>query len=698
MPSPAHDDRSRSTERVASPDRSDEPVAKRVAHTWQRPTGPVDDPWAWLLDRDDPDTVGYLTAENDHTELWFSDHRPMIDELFDEIRSRVQETDDAVPVRKGPWWYSARTVEGLAYPIHTRGSSAAGATDVVLLDENVEADGHDFFDLGVFDVSPDHRIAAWSVDTDGGERYTVRFRDLDGGVDLDDVLEGTNGWGGSAWSTDATTWFYLVPDDQMRPHQVWRHVVGTPQSDDVMVFDEPDERCFVGVGLTRSERLVVIESSSKTSSQAWLLDASDPTGPLHLVRARAEGVEYGVDDWGDRLVVLTNLDADDFRVMTAPEHAPDQWTEFVAHVPGRRITAIEPFASHLAVHEWADAQPRITIVDRDGRAAPLDLGELAAQPHDVEFDANPEWETSTIRIAYRSLTVPNSVYDVDVTTGERTLLKRQPTPNTDLGAYVSERMWATASDGTRVPIDVVRHRDTEPDGSNPCVVYGYGSYEASMPPWFSVARLSLLERGWVWALVHPRGGGELGRRWWNEGKLLTKRNTFTDTLACVEHLGATGWAHPGRVVLRGGSAGGLLVGACITMRPELFAAAVAEVPFVDVVSTMSDPSLPLTVTEWDEWGDPRTEPFASYMASYSPYDNTTAREYPALYVTAGLNDPRVSYHEPAKWVAKLRAVRTNRLALLLKTEMGAGHGGPSGRYDQWRDEATTLAFILAVTP
>ncbi|MEY2957951.1 MAG: hypothetical protein RLZZ01_519, partial [Actinomycetota bacterium] len=313
---------------------------------------------------------------------------------------------------------------------------------------------------------------------------------------------------------------------------------------------------------------------------------------------------------------------------------------------------------------------------------------------DVEFGPNEVWDTGVVRLTHQSLTTPARVLDVDVRTGATTVVKQTPTPNVELANYVSERRWATAVDGTQVPVDVVRHVDTPFDGTAPCCVYGYGSYEVSMPPWFSVARLSLLDRGFVWALVHPRGGGELGRQWYLDGKLLNKRNTFTDTLAVCDHLVDTGVAAPDRLAIRGGSAGGLLVGACVTMRPDRFAAAVAEVPFVDVVATMSDPTLPLTVTEWEEWGDPRSEPFASYIASYSPYDNTVPGPYPALYITAGLNDPRVSYHEPAKWTAKLRSVRTDDRPLILRTEMGAGHGGPSGRYDAWRDEARVLTFLL----
>lgn len=670
-----------------------EPVAPQRPHTWQRPTGPADDPWAWLRDRDDPATITYLEAENAYADDWFGQHGTLVDEIFGEIKSRVQETDLSAPVRHGPWWYVTRTEEGRSYPIHCRGRTELTATDQVLLDENVEADGHEYFAIHAFDVSPDHSVLAWSSDIDGSEQYTMRFRSLapaDGAPvgDLADVLEGTT-WGGTAWSADGHVLFYVTADEQQRPSTVWRHRMGTPQSDDVVVFDETDERFYVHVSLSRSDEWVVIESSSKLSSEVLLVPAAAPDQPATVAVPRRDDVEYSLDHWGDQWVVLTNLDAVDFRVMTAPLERPAEWTELVAHRPGRRILSIDAFAGHLVLHEWADAQPQARILFRDGTERVVHGGD---EPHDLELDANPEWVATTLRYGYQSLTTPASVYEEDVRTGERRLLKQTPVPGVDLSRYVAERQWATAADGTQVPVDVVRLASTPVDATAPLAVYGYGSYEASMPPWFSVARLSLLDRGFVWALVHPRGGGELGRQWYLQGRLEHKRNTFTDTIACVEHLVANGWAHPQRVALRGGSAGGLLVGACITMRPDLFRAAVAEVPFVDVVTTMSDATIPLTVTEWEEWGDPRTEPAASYMLSYSPYDHTTARAYPALLVTAGLNDPRVSYHEPAKWVAKLRAVRTNDATLLLRTEMGAGHGGPSGRYETWRDEARMLAF------
>ena len=675
------------------------PVAKQIPFEWQRPTGAASDPWAWLRNCEDPDTIAYLEAENRYADEFFATHSTFVETVFEEIKSRVLETDLEAPVRKDTWWYTSRTEEGKSYPIHCRGASRETATDSVLLDENIEADGHEYFSLGAFAVSPDHRLLAWSSDTDGGERYTMKFRDLSTGAELADTLTDT-AWGGCAWSVGAGTdsdalWvLYVKPDEAMRPFQVWRHCMGTDQAADALVFEDLDERFFVSVDLTRSDQWIVIESSSKLSSEVALIAASDPTATPAIVRPRADDIEYHLDHWGDRFVIVTNLEAEDFRVMTAPVDAPSQWTEFLAHEAGRRIVGAEPFATHLVVHEWHEAQQRLRVLWADGREHVIDLG---LEPHEVELESNPEWHTTTVRFSYQSFTTPASVFEEDLITGTRTLLKQKPVPGVDLSRYTATREWAVAPDGTSVPVDVMRLSDAVANSSAPCVVYGYGSYEISLPPWFSVARLSLIDRGWTFAVVHPRGGGELGRRWYLDGKLLSKVNTFSDTIACCEHLAASGWAASGRLALRGGSAGGLLVGACINMRPDLFASAIAEVPFVDVVSTMSDPSLPLTVTEWEEWGDPREEPSASYMLSYSPYDNLGPHNYPAIYVTAGLNDPRVSYHEPAKWVAKLREIRGNDVPLVFKCEMGAGHGGPSGRYEMWRDEARVIAFLAATT-
>ena len=659
----------------------------------------AEDPWAWLIDREDPDTIAYLEAENAYAAQYFADpaRAALIETIYEEIKSRVQETDLSVPVHHHGWWYVTRTLEGKAYPVFCRSAQpdVPDSPESVILDCNAEADGLEYFDVHAVEPSPDHTLLAWSCDVDGSEKYTLRVRDLSTGSDLADELTDTSSWGGVAWSADGQWLFYARPDDQMRPHEIWRHRLGSPATDDVLVINEPDERFYLGVGSTRSERWVMIVAGSKTSGETWLIPADDPTAAPVVVRPRAEDVEYNVDDWGDQLVIVTNLDAPDFRVMTATHDEPGAWTELVAHEAGRRITAAEPFAGHLVLHEWNDAQTRVRVLRRDGTIDVLDFGD---EPHDLELGANPEWDTTALRLSMQSLTVPTSVYDHDVVTRERTLRKQTPTPGVDLTKYVATRSWATAPDGTQVPVDVVRHVDTPTDGTAPVVVYGYGSYEYSMAPWFSVGRLSLLDRGGAWALVHPRGGGELGRSWYLDGKLLNKRNTFTDTLAVVDHLVEQGFGDGARIGIRGGSAGGLLVGACITMQPERFASAVAEVPFVDVINTMSDPTLPLTVTEWEEWGDPREEPYATYMQSYSPYDNTVAApmSYPAIFVTAGLNDPRVSYHEPAKWVARLRSVGAGTThPLVMRTEMGAGHGGPSGRYEAWREEARALTFLLS---
>ena len=650
-----------------------------------------------MRDVDDPALIEYLEAENDAATQFFAPHADTIETVFDEIRSRVQETDMSTPVEFGPWWYVTSTTEGMSYPVHHRGPTAELATETVLLDENVEAEGHEFFDLGAFDMSMDHGLVAWSMDTAGDEHYTLRFRDLTTGAELEDRIDDTAN-AGVAWSSDGRWVFYVTADAQERPAAVWRHRLGTPRGDDVCVFDETDERFFVGIGTTRSEAWIVIHSASRTSADARLIRTDRPTDDPAVVMPRRDGVEYGIEHWGDSFVMHTNDEAVDFRLLVADDDAhtddPAAWTELVAHQPGRRILGADAFEHHLVIHEWADAQPQLRILFRDRSERVIDVGH---EPHDIEPTANPQWSTELVRFTVQSLTTPTSLYDEHVSNGDRTLLRRIPTPTVDLAQYTAERVWADADDGTLLPIDIVRRIDTALDGTAPGVLYGYGAYEVSLPPWFSVARLSLLDRGYVWALAHPRGGGELGRNWYLDGKLLAKPNTFSDTIASGEHLVATGAIDPDRLAVRGGSAGGLLVAACMTRRPDLFASVVAEVPFVDIVNTMSDPTLPLTVTEWEEWGDPRAEPYASCMLGYSPYDNTVAADYPAVYATAGLNDPRVSVHEPAKWIARLRDVSTGSAPIVLRTELGAGHGGPTGRYEAWRDEARTIAFILATT-
>ena len=665
------------------------PQASRRDFQRTRITGNINDPYAWLLQKDDPETLSYLTAENNFADAWFGQHGEIVESIFNEIKSRVKEDDTSYPVLHRGWWYTSRTETGKSYAIHSRGKTVDTAAQHVLLDENVEAADAEYFSLCAFDISNDGQLLAWSSDTDGGEMYTLRVRDLRTGKELADEVPNTT-WGGTAWSTDDQWLFYVTADEAMRPDKVWRHLLGSAATDDVVVLHEPDERFFVGVGASRSGEWIIIDSSSKTSSECWVIDASQPTTTPISIAPRRDGVEYQVDHWGDVFAITTNLDAIDFQVMTAPVNQPSEWTTFVGHSPGQRIAQFDCFATFAVMQRWIDGQQVISIVSKDGKSKNISI---LQEPHEAEIDSNPDWNADGIRLSFQSLTAPNTTAWFSLTNETLTTLKKTEVLGTDLSLYVSERLWATASDGTKVPVDIVRHKNTSLDGTAPGVVYAYGSYEISTPPWFSIARLSLLDRGWVWALAHPRGGGEMGRNWYNDGKLLNKRNTFTDTIACVDHLAATSVCDGGKLVIRGGSAGGLLVGACITMAPQRFAGAIAEVPFVDVVNTMSDPSLPLTVTEWEEWGDPRDEPFASYILSYSPYDNTSSVKYPDLYVTAGLNDPRVSYHEPAKWVAQLRH-ESPETTVVFKCEMGAGHGGPSGRYEQWRDEARTLTFAI----
>jgi oligopeptidase B len=650
----------------------------------------VDD-WYWLRDRDDPQVTAYLEAENAYTDAMTAHTADLQARLYDEIRGRIQETDESAPVRHGGHWYFRRTVEGLQYPIHCRRAGTIDGPELVLLDENELATGHDYFRLGVFEVSPDHATLAYSVDTSGAERYTLRIRDVDSGRDRPDEI--TNTYYGLAWSSDSRTLFYTRPDEAMRPYQLWRHVVGADPAEDVCVYEEPDERFFLSVWRMRSGAFVVLDLESMVTSEIRVLPADDPEGEFRIVEPRRQGVEYSLDHRADRFYLVTNDAAPNFRLVEAPVEAPGSahWREVVAHRADVRLLGIDAFAGHLAVYERADALRRIRVVDPEtGEGDPI------GQPEPVYVTArgeNPEFETGELRFQYTSLVTPPTVVDYDVPTEARAVRKQEPVVGYEPERYATERTWASAADGERVPMSLVYRRDRARE-PGPALLFGYGAYEASTDPIFSTARVSLLDRGFVVAIAHVRGGGELGRRWYERGKLEHKPNTFTDFIACAEHLVAEGWTSPAQLAARGGSAGGLLMGAVLNLRPDLFGAVVAEVPFVDVVTTMLDGSLPLTVTEWEEWGNPNDARFYKAMKAYSPYDNVEAKDYPAMLVTAGLNDSRVAYWEPAKWVAKLRVTKTDANPLLLRTRMGTGHAGPSGRYERWREEAFVFAFLL----
>lgn len=680
------------------PQRPEPPIAPTKPHVREVHGQNTDDPWFWLRDQNDPDTIAYLEAENAYADEALSHLDDLTERLFEEIKGRVKQTDMSVPVRKGPWWYVGRTEEGKQYAIHTRRPDEAdqpGDDEQIILDENELAGDSDYLAVGDLVVSPDHRLLAYTFDFDGDEKYELRIVDLETGQTLADTA--TELTYGLAWSSDSSTIFYTLADEMQRSDRVVRHVLGTPADDDEVVFHESDDRFWVGIGATRSEQFIVISSESKTTSDVRVIDATDPKSEPILIEPRQAGHEYKIEHQGDRFLILSNLEAPDFRLFEAPVESPgmSSWTEILPHEPGVRLDDIDAFAEHVVVTRRRNNVPQVSVW-RNGDSALSDF-EFPEPTFEVGGSSNVDYHSNRYRFGYTSMVTPGSVFEQALDSGHRVLLKQQEVLGGFSSAdYTTERLWAQAPDSTLVPISVVRHCDTPVDGTAPCLLYGYGSYEVILPAGFSTNRLSLLDRGVVFAMVHVRGGGELGRAWYDNGRLANKINSFTDTIAAIDHLENTGWAAPGRIVIRGGSAGGLLVGGVMNMIPDRLAGVIAEVPFVDNVNTMLDPTLPLTIGEYEEWGNPEELEAFGWLSEYSPYENVSQVDYPPVYATAGLNDPRVSYWEPAKWVAKLRATAVGRRHFVLKTEMGAGHGGPSGRYDAWRDEARIQAFVLDV--
>jgi oligopeptidase B len=671
----------------------------------------VDD-YEWLRDKEDPATLAYLEAENAHTDAATAHLEPLRQQIFDEIKARTLETDLSVPVRRGRWWYYARTIEGQQYAIRCRcpiddaddwnppllEADAEIPGEEILLDSNVEADGHEFFSLGAFSVSDDESLLAWSVDTQGDERYTIRVKDLRTGDVLPDEIPATSG--GATWSAGGTHLFYTTVDEAWRPHRVWRHTLGS-SDEDVLVLEEPDERYFIGVGRTQSERFLVIGLSSKVTSEVRVLEANDPEGEFRVVLPRRDGVEYSLehavigDD--DFFLILHNDGALNFELAAVRVDDPSARTVIIPGSASTRLEDVDVFARQLVVSYRRDALSRIGIIplgpDSLGELTEIDFGE---ELFTSGVGANAEWDQPLIRVGVGSFITPASIYDYVVATGELILRKQAPVlGGYDPDEYEQHRTWAVADDGVRVPVSVVCRKDTPRDGTAPALIYGYGAYEASMDPGFSVMRLSLLDRGFVFAIAHVRGGGELGRQWYDDGKMLHKRNTFTDFVASARHIVSEGWTSADRLIAEGGSAGGLLMGAVANLAPDAFAGIVASVPFVDALTTILDPSLPLTVIEWDEWGNPLEDPDVyAYMKSYTPYENVGAHPYPAILAVTSLHDTRVMYVEPAKWVARLRATGRGDAPILLKTEMHAGHGGVSGRYASWKERAWELAWII----
>jgi oligopeptidase B len=688
------------------------PQPKRIDVVRQHHGDVFVDPYEWLRDKSNSAVIDYLNDENGYTETLTEHLAPLRQKIFDEIKSRTKETDLSVPTRRGSWWYYGRSFEGKQYSVQCRcrvsdpddwsppqfDEHTEIPGEQTLLDENEEAEGHTFFSLGAASVSLDGDVLAYSVDVVGDERYTLRFKDLRTGERYPDEIAGIGA--GATWAADSQTVYYATVDDAWRPDTVWRYRLGSNAPAE-MVYHEPDERFWLAVGRTRSDAYILIATSSAITSEVRYGDAADPEAQFAVVLPRREGIEYSVEHAvvgaeQKFLIVHNDGGAVNFTLVEAPVDDPSAQRTLIEHRDDVRIEGVDAFANHLVVSYRREALPRIQVwpISADGNYG---------QPEEISFDSalmsaglgtNPNWDSPMMRIGATSFLTPVQVFDLELATGRRTLLREQPVlGDYRRGDYVERRDWAVASDGVKVPLSIIHRADLQLPA--PAVIYGYGAYEMCDDPRFAIPRLSLLDRGMVFVIAHVRGGGELGRLWYENGKMLKKKNTFTDFVSSARHLVDTGVTRPHNLVAMGGSAGGLLMGAVANTAPALFAGILAQVPFVDPLTTILDPSLPLTVTEWDEWGNPlEDKDVYFYMKSYSPYENVQAQDYPAILAMTSLHDTRVYYVEPAKWIAALRYTKTDANPVLLKTQMSAGHGGISGRYERWKEAAFTYAWLL----
>jgi len=669
------------------------PIAAQRPHEIERHGRTFVDEYHWMRNRADPAVINYLRAENEYALAAMAPTQPLRDTLYEEMAKRLSVVDRSVPERDGDYLYYTRSEPGKQYPYRCRKRAGPDAAEEIILDENELSEGHDFFQIGDFEVSPDQRLAAYSVDTDGSERYSVFVVDLTTGQLLEDRIRDT--YYALEWGNDSRTLFYSTLDPTLRPYRLHRHRLGEDQTADELLYQELDGAFYLDFHKTRSRRYLILHLESTIASEQHLLDADDPAGQLRLIEPRRAGTVYWAGHWQDRLYIRTNDGGDDFHLVEAPLSDPSRssWKEAIAPVAGVVLEDFQLFAEHLVAVERRDGIRELRIFDfptfEERRV------DFAEPIHTVRLSDNPRFESSTLRFAYESLVVPESIYEVEMDSGKQRLLRRREIGGGhDRTAYTSERTFAEASDGTRVPILLVYKKGIRRDGRNPMLLYAYGSGNLMVEPGFSTSRLSLLDRGVIYAIAQIRGGGELGWAWSEQGRLLDKMNSFSDFIACAEHLIASGYTSSERLAIQGGSAGGLLMGAVVTLRPDLFEAVLAEVPFVDVINTQEDATLPLVVFGWEEWGDPHRRDHFEYMLAYSPYDNVAARDYPHMLITGGLNDPRVPFWEPAKWTARLRAAKTADHLLMLRTNMGAGHGGASGRYDALEERAFEYAFIL----
>ncbi len=653
----------------------------------------ITDNYFWLRRRENPDVISYLQAENRYTDTVMAGTKPLQERLYQEILGRIKQTDLSVPVRVGPYFYYTRTVEGKQYSIYARKRGSLEAAEEVYLDQNVLAEGKAYLTLGVTTVSPDHRFLAFTVDTTGSEHFTLMIKDLATGEVLPDRIPDVHF--SVTWAADNKTLFYTKTDSAHRADRVIRHIVGTPPASDSMIFHEPNVLFNVGVRRTRDDQFVMINSQSFTSSEYWYAPARTPLLPFQVIARRRPDVIYSPEHRDGQFYITTNDGATNFKVMLAPAANPSvaNWREYIAHSDTVLIDGLAAFSNHLAIYERSSGLRKIRI--RDLRTNSDHYITFPEPVYTYSPVGNPEFDTNLLRFTYQSLITPSSVFDYDMTARTLDLKKRtEVLGGYDPDQYGTERTWARAPDGKMVPVSLVYRKPFVRDGTRPMLLYSYGSYGSSTDPTFSSNNLSLVDRGMVYALAHIRGGQEMGRAWYDEGKMLNKKNTFTDFIAVAEYLVREKFTASDRLAIRGGSAGGLLMGAVVNMRPDLFKVVVADVPFVDVINTMLDASIPLTAQEWEQWGNPAVREHYEYMRTYSPYDNVERKAYPTMLVTTGLNDPRVAFWEPAKWVAKLRTMKTDQNLLLLKTNMGAGHGGASGRYDALREVAFRYAFIL----
>jgi len=651
------------------------------------------DNYYWMNERENPKVIEYLKAENEYTTAVLKHTEDLQKILFDEIVGRIKQTDMSVPFRSEGCYYYTRYEEGQEYPLYCRRKRSMVAQEEIMLNVNEMAKGHSFYNVTGLNVSTNNNLLAFGVDTVSRRKYTIHFKDLTTGGILKDEIPNTSGR--AVWANDNKTVFYAVKDEALRPFKIYKHVLGEDVLNDKEIYHEKDVTFNTFVGKSKSKKYLFILSTSTLSTEYRFLDANKPEGKFNVLQPREKDLEYNVAHFKDNFYIMTNYKAKNFRLMKTPVNKTlkENWTEVIPHREDVMLEQFEIFNDFLVLNERKTGLTNLRIIRWDDSSSHyLDFGE---ETYTAYISTNPEFDTNLLRFGYSSLTTPNSTFDYNMKTREKKLLKQQEVVGDfDPANYHAERLYATAKDGVNVPISLVYRKGLNKDGKNPLLLYGYGSYGNSMNPSFSSVRLSLLDRGFVYAIAHIRGGQELGRSWYEDGKLLKKKNTFTDFIACAEHLIEEKFTNPEKLFAMGGSAGGLLMGAVVNMRPDLFKGVIAAVPWVDIVTTMLDDSIPLTTSEYDEWGNPANKEYYDYMLSYSPYDQVEAKDYPAMFVTTGLHDSQVQYWEPAKWVAKLRAMKTDNNILLLHTNMEAGHGGASGRFKRYKITAMEYAFML----